>query len=164
MNLAVAAHAKNPYDEPVTRSNDKKTETAANCAVQGTGNPETAGDSRDSRRRTLKNDCANARHASASAEQLTHLLNRISKRSCVVADPVVPCDDGHELRRFAEQLRCCKMHRIERADGFDRKWPADASEHGIRHSNEVRTTFEPPECTHGRTFFIGCQPRGGAGT
>jgi len=40
MNLAVAAHAKNPYDEPVTRSNDKKTETAANCAVQGTGNPE----------------------------------------------------------------------------------------------------------------------------
>ncbi len=100
----------------------------------------------------------------AAADRSVWLFNSVSKSPCVVADTGVPRHDGHQLRWFAEQLRCCQVHRIMRADGFDGKRPADASEHSVRDSDDVRATFKSSKGTHRRTFFISRQPRAGSST
>jgi hypothetical protein len=69
------------------------------------------------------------------------LFDRITKRFCVFPNPNIPCHDSNERRRFPEQLHCCKMKRIERANRFDGKRPAHADEDRIGHSNQVTATL-----------------------
>jgi hypothetical protein len=53
------------------------------------------------------------------------------------------------------------VHRVKRADGLDGKRPADAREHCVRDSDDVRATFKSSKGTDRRTFFMGRQPRAG---
>jgi len=68
---------------------------------------------------------------------LPGLFDRISKRFRIFTNPNVPCHDRDERRRFAKQLRRCKMHRVERANGFYWKRPADPGEHRVCHGHQI---------------------------
>jgi hypothetical protein len=50
------------------------------------------------------------------------------------------------------------MHRIERADWFDGKRPADASEHRSVNVEDEAAPLEGSQGAHGRQFFCCGQP------
>ena len=67
---------------------------------------------------------------SQSCDRDAELLDDVPQRAGVVSHSDVASDDRDNLRRFAEQLCCGQVHRVERADWLDGKGAADASEHG----------------------------------
>lgn len=99
-----------------------------------------------------------------SANTFRGLFDRVSKRSCVLLDPTVSRHDGHELGRFAEQLRGGEMHGIERANRLHRKRASGARKHGVRHCDDVATALEYPQPSDRRALLGGRQTSGGAGT
>ena len=91
-------------------------------------------------------------------------LNGIAERGCIPADAVVPREDRHQRRWLAQQFRCRQVYGIERANGFNRKRPPDACEHGVRHGDDVAATFESPQCPYRRPLLLGRQSARSTGT
>lgn len=90
------------------------------------------------------------------------LFDGIAERVGVVPNSSIPCDNRNQRWRFAKQLDCRKMQRIERANWFDWKRAANASEDGIRYRNQEAAPLEATKRAHGGSFLIGRQPRRGA--
>jgi hypothetical protein len=86
------------------------------------------------------------------------LLDDVPKRSGVVSHSDITSHDRDNLWRFAEQLCCCKMYRIERADRFDRKGAADASKHGSVNVEDETAPLESSQGSNGRLFVCCGQP------
>src|SRR5262249_24583766 len=75
-----------------------------------------------------------------AAHRPRQLLDGVSERFGIFSDAVVPCDDGEQRRRLAEQLRGCKVDGVERPNRFDWKRTADSIEHrSINVENEAAT-------------------------
>jgi hypothetical protein len=66
----------------------------------------------------------------ASLLKTEHLPDDVPQGLRVLAHARVPRDDGHELRGFTKEFGRGQVHRVERADGFERKRAADTSENG----------------------------------
>ena len=86
------------------------------------------------------------------------LRDHVPQRLGVLTHARIPRDDRHELWRFAEQFGCRKMHGIERADRFDGKGAADASEHRSVDVEDETTPFERSQGANGRLFLCCRQP------
>ena len=86
------------------------------------------------------------------------LFDRVSERPWVFPNANIPSDDSNQRRRFAKQLCCCEMQRIEGANRFDGKRPTHAREDRVRHSNQVAATLKSTKCAYRRSFFVGRQP------
>ena len=90
------------------------------------------------------------------------LLDDVPERPGVVPHPAITSHDRDNLRRFAEQLGRCKMHRIERADRLDGKGAADAGEHRSVNVENEAPPLEGSQGSNGRLFFCCGQPKGRA--
>jgi len=90
------------------------------------------------------------------------LLDDVAKRSGVVSHSVITSHDRDNLWRLAEQLDRCQMHRIERADRFDGKRAADASEHRSVNVEDEAAPLEGSQGSNGRLFICCGQPSSAA--
>jgi hypothetical protein len=88
----------------------------------------------------------------------SELLDDVPERSCGVSHFDVAGHDRHDLRRFAEQLSGCEMHRIECAERFDGKGTADASEHRAVNVQYVTAPFEGSQGSNSCLFLCWGQP------
>lgn len=88
------------------------------------------------------------------------LLDRVPERLRVFPNPNVPCDDGHERRRLAEQLCRREMQGIECANRFGGKRPARTGKDGVRDGHEIAATLESTERTCGCALLVGRQSLG----
>src|SRR4029453_7488226 len=86
------------------------------------------------------------------------LFDDVPERPGVLPNSSVPCGDGHERWRLSEQFDRRKMQRIERANRFNGKRPASASEHRVRHVNEVAAALESMQSPDCGSFLRGRQP------
>ena len=75
------------------------------------------------------------------------LCDHEPERQGVLTHSRISRDDGHELWRFAKQFCRCKMHGVERADGFDWEATADPSEHGSVNVEDEAAPLEQPSCS-----------------
>jgi len=86
------------------------------------------------------------------------LLDGIAESPSVVSDPCVARHDRGELWWFIEQLCGGQVHRVERPNGFHRKWPTDASEDNAIDVNDEASAFECPQSSNGGLFLGDGQP------
>ena len=88
------------------------------------------------------------------------LLDGVTESPSVVANPRVARHNRDELGWLIEQLCGGQVHRIERPNRFDRKWPADASENHAIDVNDEAAAFECPQPSNGCLFLGNGQPAG----
>ena len=90
--------------------------------------------------------------------ELVSLFDGVAERFCVIPNSTVTCGDSNQRWRFAKQLECRQMQRIERANRFDGKRAASASEDRVGHGNQVAATLKSTERLDRRSFLLGRQP------
>jgi hypothetical protein len=72
----------------------------------------------------------------------------------MLADPIVPCDDGHQLRRFAERLCRREVHGVECAERLDGKRSPDACQHVVTNRDDIAAALESLQCPNSRSLLI----------
>jgi len=86
------------------------------------------------------------------------LFDPVSESASVRADSLVARHDRHELRRFAEQLRCRQVDRVERANRFDGKRPPNPVEHRLTDVENEAAPFERSKGAYRSLFILRGQP------
>lgn len=89
---------------------------------------------------------------------LSHLFDPVSKRLRVRADSLIARNDRDELWRFVEQLRRRQVDRVECANRFDGKGPANAVEHGLIDIEKEAAPFEGSKGAYRRLLILRSQP------
>ena len=84
---------------------------------------------------------------------MTDLSHDVAERPRILTDPIVAGDKRHELWRLPQQLHRRKMNRVERANGFDRKWAPGPGQHGVRDGNDGAATLERPQASKGTALL-----------
>ncbi len=82
------------------------------------------------------------------SRRLALLPHHVSKKGCIVANAIVACDDGDLSTRQAKNLEACQVHRIERSDGFDRKWTTGPLQHFLCERNRCAPELQGLERPH----------------
>ncbi len=82
------------------------------------------------------------------------LFDCVSERFGILPHAVIPCDDGYQRWRLAEQLRGREVDGVERADRFDRKGTADSIEHRSIDVQDETAPLERSEGAHGGLLLL----------
>ena len=88
----------------------------------------------------------------------SRLFDGVSEGLRVAAHPIVPGDDGDQLRRLADLARRGQVNRIERADRLDGIGTARAHENGFGDVHDVATAPKSAEPSKGGALFLRAEP------
>lgn len=92
------------------------------------------------------------------------LFHRVSECLPVTADPIIPGDEGDQLRRLANFCRRGQVNRIECADGLDRIGSAGAHQNGFGDTHDVAASPERPEPPKRGAFVLRTESTGNSRT
>ena len=82
------------------------------------------------------------------------LLHGVAELLRIDADPIIARDDGHELRRLAQQFCRCQVYGVECAHRFHRERSPGTREYLRGHADDGAATLERSQSSKGRAFLF----------